>query len=524
MNALFYLRRVKLKNQLKNLLHKPSQLIFVLILIALLILTLVSGNAAGRRPGHLFRDVQELNAIAVMLYFMMFVMTVNDGFSRGGSLFSLSDVNLLFPAPLMPQTILFHGLLQQMSASLLIGIFLLFQYSNLHETYGISFGQLLGLLLGYALSIFLGKVTAMLAYSITNGDDRKQWAGKAVLYGLSGVFLLDLLVCALQGGTGQFLVRAVAAINGPFFHYLPVAGWVGLATNGILNDNPVLILLGVLLCAFYLALLIFLIFRMDPDYYEDVLKSAETSHSAITAKKEGVVTEAAPTKVRVGKIGLGRGWGASVFYYKHQIENRRARKYLLSTSSLIYAATVILFAVFLRRVGLLPVFLMSSYLQLFSSMLGRLNLELTRPYLYLVPEPPMKKLIWSLAEALPSAVLEGTVIFVPVGLILALNPVTILLCIAARLSLAMLYASANLAVERIWGGASSRGLAFLLFLLVAVVLAVPGIAAVLLLTITFQITSASVLLAAFSACNLPVSLLTLFLCRNMLQYAELNNQ
>lgn len=524
MNTLLYLRRMKLKNQLKSLFRKPSRLIYVLILIALLVLTLVGGSAADQEPGHVFRNVQELNAIVIALYFMMFVITVNDGFSRGGSLFSLSDVNLLFPAPLLPQSILFYGLIQQMSASLFIGIFLLFQYANLHRSYGISFGQLLFLLLGYALSVFLGKVTAMLAYSVTNGDDRKKGIGKAILYCLSGVFLIDLLVNALREGTSQILNRAVETANGAMFHCLPVAGWIGLATNGVLNENPVLILLGFLLCALYLALVVFLIFRMDPDYYEDVLKSAEVSQSAITAKKEGMMTEAAPAKVRIGRTGLGRGWGANTFYYKHLIENRRARKYLLSTSSLIYAATVILFSVFLRQAGLLPVFLMSVYLQMFSSMLGRFNLELTRPYLYLIPESPMKKMLWSLAESLPSAVLDGVAIFVPVGLILTLDPLTVLLCIVARLSFALLYASANMVVERIWGGVSSRGLAFLLFLLVAVGLAVPGVVATSVLSIVFHTGSPLVLLTAVSVCNLPVSLLALFLCRNMLQYAELNNQ
>ena len=140
MSALFYLGRIKLKNQLKSLIQKPARLICVLLLAACLLLTLVSGSLS--RPDRELRDLGELTAICLALYFLMFLLTANAGFSRGGNLFNLSDVNMLFTAPLRPQTVLFYGLLQQMATSLLIGIFLLFQYATLHEAYGISYWHL----------------------------------------------------------------------------------------------------------------------------------------------------------------------------------------------------------------------------------------------------------------------------------------------------------------------------------------------------------------------------------------------
>ena len=44
------------------------------------------------------------------------------------------------------------------------------------------------------------------------------------------------------------------------------------------------------------------------------------------------------------------------------------------------------------------------------------------------------------------------------------------------------------------------------------------------MSILFWMESSAAVLAAVSVCNVLMSLLALFLCRNMLQYAELNQQ
>lgn len=521
MNALLYLRGRKLKNTFRGMFRKPARLIYLIVILALLVLTLVGGRAADREPGHTYRDPQELAAIALALYTLMFTITVGNGFSRGGSMFSMSDVNLLFPAPLRPQIILFHGLLQQMTASLLAGIFILFQYSTLHSAYGISYGVLLFLLLGYAAAVFLGQVTAVLIYSHTNGNARRQRIGQEILYGMIGAFLLYLALNSLRDGTAPALRRAVECANGTVMRCLPVSGWLSLTVSGLLTGRWSSLVLGFGVCAAYLGFLIFLIFRTDADYYEDVLKSAEISQSAIAAKKEGTV--ATPQNVRVGKTGLNSGWGASVLFTKHRIENRRTQKFLLSTNALIFALTTIGFALFMRKEGILPVLLMAIYMQLFSSLLGRFNLELTRPYIYLIPEPPFRKMLWALAEEIPASLVEGIVTFVPVGFLLSLPPLEVAVCIAVRLSFTLIYVAADVVVERLWGGVTLRVLIFVLLFAVALGLAAPGCILAILAGVKagFSMTQA---LLVLTACNVPTAFLALYLCRNMLQYAELNNQ
>ncbi len=101
--------------------------------------------------------------------------------------------------------------------------------------------------------------------------------------------------------------------------------------------------MGLGLCAAFAAILILVIEKSNSDFYEDVLKTAEVSQSAINASKQGVVAETAPTHVKLGKTGFGRGAGAEMFYYKHKLENRRSRILILDTVSLIWVACVIFF-------------------------------------------------------------------------------------------------------------------------------------------------------------------------------------
>lgn len=521
MRPLLYLVRISAKNRLLELRKKPSRIIYIVILLALLVFVLAS--ASRMEMPMTARNVNELTAIAAAFYTMMFIMTASAGFSRGGNLFTLSDSVLLFTAPIRSQTILFYGLLRQMGLSLVMGFFLLFQYATLRSAYGISVAQMLGLLVWYGVAIFVGQVTAMVLYALFCHDEKQKKAARFVFCGFFALCAAYVLGKALLGGSlDGVLSRVVETVSGGFLYALPIGGWLGLAAKGILNGGAGLVLQGAGLCAALLAALLFLLFRTDQDYYEDVLKSAELSYSAIAAKKEGTMQEATPANVKVGKTGLRGGWGASALLRKHLLENRRSKKLLLPSNSLMFACITFVFCAFMRDAGVVPAFVMATYLQLFTALMtGRFNYELLRPYIYLIPEPPLKKLLWALAETAPAALLDALVVFVPVGLILALPPVELVLVIVARLSFSAVYLAADIAVERIWGGSVSKVLVMLLYMALALAIMAPG---VILAVVTAIGSSSPAAFAAMSLVNFAMSLLVCFLCRNLLQHVELSGQ
>ena len=522
MRPLRYLALTTMKNRLREMVKKPARLIYAIVLLALLAFTMVGGSHTG--GGGPYHSLDGLTAIVLAFYTIMFIMTANAGFSRGGSIFNLSDATLLFTAPVRPQTILFYGLLRQMGTSLLVGFFLLFQYANLHNFYNVTVFQMAALLVLYGCAIFLGQVAAMMLYAFTSHDQRRQKLCRAVFTGVYALCGMWLAARCLPYGLEGIGARAAEQAAGGFLYAVPVGGWLSLAAKGTLVGEWSLVVQGVGLCVLLTVILLWLLFRMNPDYYEDVLKSAEISYSAISAQKEGTMREALPANIKVGRTGLRGGWGPSAFFCKHLLENRRSRKFILPANSLLFAVITVIFCVFTKGGGLLPTFLMATYLQLFSAMTtGRFSYELTRPYLYLVPEPALKKLLWALAETMPSMVLDALVVFFPVGVLLRLSPAEFLAAVLARISFGIVYLSADIAVQRIWGGSVSRVLVLLLYLAISLAVMAPGVALALAGGLGGDLGTVGMLLLTVAG-NLPASLLVLFLCRNLLQYAELSSR
>ena len=521
MSALRYLIVTGFKNRLREMVKKPSRIVYAVLMLAVLILMLVSGSHTGERE---YSDIAGLVAIASGFYTAMFLMTVNAGFSRGGNLFNLSDVSLLFTAPIRPQTVLFYGLFRQMGMSLFVGFILLFQYANLHNIFGITISQMVALLLFYAAAQFSAQVAAMLLYAYCCNHPRRKRVCRTVMAGIYALCAFWIILKGLDGPLDSLADRALAAVNGPVLCLAPVGGWLGLAAKGVLLGEAAPVLIGLALCAALVGLMVAALFHMDPDFYEDVLKSAEISYSAISAKKEGTMQEALPDRIKVGKQGLGRGWGASTFFRKHLVEDRRCKKLPLTATGLIFGGIAIVFALFTADEGPLPTLIMATYFQMFSAMTtGRFNYELLRPYLYLVPEPALKKLLWALAQTVPAMAVDALVVFIPVGLILRLTLPEILVLLLARMSFGVVYLAADIAVERIWGGNAAKMLVMLMYLAIALVIMAPGAVLAIVSAAGGGLGMSGALLVD-SGINLTMSLLVFFLCRNLLEYAELSGQ
>ena len=523
MKGMRYLFLTTVKNSLKELLRKPSRLITSLLFVAALALVIVSGNMGGvPEGGDQSRATAELYAIVLALYAVVFVLGINKGLSSGASFYTMSDVNLLFGLPVSPKRILVYGLIKQMGTSLLVGFVLIFQYAWLHNLYGLSLWGLIAILLGYGAVMFCTQLTAMAIYSFTSGNPgRKRAVGWIIKALCAAVLALLALPAALD--RQHWLAAVVGAANGPVFDLIPVAGWVRYAVVGALEGQYLALALGLAGVVAYVLLVLFAVTRTHADFYEDVLQATEVAHSVVAAKKEGKLAEAAPAKVKLGRIGLGRGWGASVFFYKHLLENRRGRLFLLDSMSLLFAAMCIAFSFFMREMGPIPVFSFCVYMQLFSTSTGRWARELLQPYVYLAPAPPFRKLMMICGESLLKTVAESLVIFVPIALILPLTPLDLAACVAARIGFGLLFMAGNLLTERLLGSWGNKAMILLLYMLIMLLLCAPGVALGIFLGILAGETLGfAAAMLAILAWNLLAALVIGYLCRNILNDVELN--
>lgn len=519
MSALLYLVSHKAKNRIREIFRRPSELVLMLIGAALVCFVVFTGNmdtasAAVRPP-------EELSAIIFALYALVFVLTAKNGFINGASMFSMADVNLLFTGPNKEKTLLSYGLFSQMGRSLMLGLFILYQYSWVHRVYGVTLTDLVLILVGYGMTAFLGQMAAMLLYSFTSGSDSKVRAAKGIFYGVIGAFVLFFAFLVLRAPAGEILPRVLAAAATPVLHFFPAAGFIRLGVVGAMNRSLIHTAIGLGCFIGSLVLYYILISVLDMDFYEDVLKATEVSFSAITARKEGKAQEMAPRNVKVGKTGLGKGFGASVIAQKHKVENRRGKVLLLDLTSVILALVTIAFAYFTKEA--IGAFVMSLYLMVMTIGTGRWAKELVFPYAYLIPEPSFKKLLYMLKEQLPALLMQSAVTFIPFYFLLHCDILTIAAFILARTAAGWLFIGVDLLLHRWFGAGSNKALLIMFYFLFCTLSCVPGaVLAVVLFQILFL--PLSFCLLAMVGFNILLALLLLYLSRNVLSASEFNNK
>ena len=159
-------------------------------------------------------------------------------------------------------------------------------------------------------------------------------------------------------------------------------------------------------------------------------------------------------------------------------------------------------------------------MQMFSEALSRFGRELTKPYIYLIPESSFSKLLSALRQSVMNGFWESLVVFVPAGLILGLD-----LWDHCRAGAGPLVVHAGLQCRHGGGnaavcGVSSKFLTMFFYVLLMLLIALPGAAAAIALGAMGY--PEALCYAALAVLNVPMALLALFLCRNMLQCAELN--
>lgn len=516
MSALNYLTLTQFKNRVKGIFRSPAKLIYTIFIIALLVFVIFAGGMAGEDG--LGTPNDQLGAIIVGYFALMFLLTVNSGFSTGMSIFKMADVNFLFVGPFKPVRVLFHGMFNQMATSLLMALVILFQYGWMHSEFGVGVGGLLIVVVGYGLAVFTGQITAMVIYAVSSGRERVRKTLRVVYVVVCVVWATYILYRAL--GAENLLDGVCVAAVDPIGRLFPVAGWLGAACYEALLGSYASAGALVAVWAIYTAALIIIMAKVDQDYYEDVLQSTETTFAAQSAAKEGRIADAAPKKVSVGKTGLGKGWGASAFYYKHRVENRRSRKWLLSGMEIVFVIVNLGFAFFMREGGIIPVLAFAAYMMFFYVATGRLVKEMTRPYVYLVPEPPMKKLLWCLRESAAGYLTSAILSFGPMLFYVQAPIPSVLAAAVAYFTYAYLFTAGNLVTERIFGTVTVKALTFIFYFVVLIILAIPGIAAAVLVVISLPEWCA---LLALAGVNVLVTLIAMFLCRNILACAELNN-
>ena len=274
--------------------------------------------------------------------------------------------------------------------------------------------------------------------------------------------------------------------------------------------------------------------KSDSDYYEDVLQNTETTYEVKKAAKEGNINMNLPgQKIRKGKDR------------RHRPRMGRQRLFLqagkgnappfspgiLGGSTIMLAAVGAFISIVMMNSGddgepmsssliMMVATITSIYVLFFLNAAGPWSKEMMKPYLYMVPQSPFKKLFFASLTSLLTPIADGLVAFPLIGALVRANPLTVIICFLMFISFGFLFTAFNILSERLFGQMANKGMILMLYALVLMVSTAPGVAAGIVLGVAFQAPPFLMGLPVF-LWNTGVSALVYFLCKETIGDIEL---
>ncbi|MCR5795132.1 MAG: CPBP family intramembrane metalloprotease [Solobacterium sp.] len=369
------------------------------------------------------QEALELGLLAIST--VVLSVSILNAEKNGTKLFLPADVTLLFASPMKPQSVLMFRLATQLSTALAGSIYLLFQLPNLMLNMGLSLWCALSLFAVWFFIMIFGKLVQMLLYLLEAEHGSLKNVIRTGLYAVFGIVTAGFILYSLRSDA-SLIEKAVSYFNAPVTRWIPVIGWIKGFSLSVFENRPLYALLyGVLLLA-SAGIILWVISRMDVDFYEDAMKSSEETAQLIEKvqnSRQGI-TFAGKRKFdsNLDRGGFTRGSGPNVYFFKTLYNRFRFAKFRFFTKTMITyilacAALGVVMRVVVQSDSVLPMMFLLAAMVFFRSLGNPMNEDVQQPYFALIPESTFKKLFFSLAggtvscflDVLP-AVLIGTLI------------------------------------------------------------------------------------------------------------------
>ena len=405
---------------------------------------------------------ESIPAATMILLLVVVLWGIYGGSKKGSDFFLMADANILFAAPLKAQTVLMFRLSFQMLALLFFTFYLIFQVPSMKLILGLDNFAIVAIFLAWGMLLFMSKLMSVFTYTLTATYEHLK------KYVVPFVFAVGLLVVAATGAvyisTGNDYMATLRLTYGAdWSNYIPVFGWYKAMVMNAINGHVFASLGYMALNLVFLIALVWGIWHIKADFYEDALAGAQKRDDMTKAALEGrninkdkkqsaKRTQKLERKVR--KSYELKGWGASVFLHKSILNRRRFSKFGFVTNTLLlYLAIGGLGAAFmayktdLREISVIGLIMA---LTLFFRNFGNpIEIESSHNWLFLVPEDPYKKVLYAILAGSVDCVLDLLPGIVVATVILCGNPLMALLWLATLVSMDFMFSCFGLLLQAI---------------------------------------------------------------------------
>jgi len=322
-------------------------------------------------------------------------------------------------------------------------------------------------------------------YIFTNGNPRRKNMVKIVLYSTIGAVLFMILLIQKQNQVG--IMEAVFRVtDSSWFGYVPVAGWITMFFIGVVQGSLVSIIIPLMLFLIVGIMIISLLTIGTADYYEDVLLSTEVTYQTQKAAKEGSnIPRRSNKKIKVkdDDKGIGNGIGAMAILHKHILEMRRKSRFIFIDNYTIFLMIGLGVAAYNLKMkgapkevvyGILGILI---YIQYFFTIMGRLKIELLKPYIYLIPEKSAKKVFAASMTSIIKPCVDGVFVFAVFAIMGGADPLTCVFSALAYGASGVVFTAMTILYQRVLGGQPSKMVQMLIGVLLLFSIMTPAIIA-----------------------------------------------
>ena len=458
MKLFLYYALHSVKNQIKKLCRSW----FIIFFICCILLGAIIGIGAGliaehfsgdedipaeEEPGEI-EEIEEINAeqvkkilctavcaITLVVFLSNFIMADKSG----ASVFTMPDVNLLFAAPMKPQSVLLFKLMNQILLMVAASVYLVFQIPNLVVHVGLDALTVISVFAAWIFILIYGKLINVFVFTLTSTKTNLKRFIRPTAYALIAVLALSFLAFYKTGS--DTLPGAVLSFFGnTATRYIPIYGWIKGMVMWSAEGNALMFAVSLVLLVLGVVALAFGAWRIKADFYEEAMAKSQETAELLSASTEG--STAKRKKDRSEKLerdGLNRGSGANIFFFKSLYNRFRFAhfKFFTKTSEtyLVISVGVVLISIF-AKIDIDFTWLGIGFCALvfFRSLGNPMAQDMSKDYLITVPATSHSKVFWSLAAGTVDCALDILPAFIVSAIFLKANILTVIslfvLCIA----------------------------------------------------------------------------------------------
>ena len=381
-----------------------------------------------------FTPLAKLDLIitAVILFLTVFLILFMDK----SSFFLPADAALLFTSPLSPQSIVAFRLSCETAAMLFAGLYFVFQLPNLIVNMGIGIPTAIIIFLAYILFLIVIDLIKVALYLYSAADQKKRSRVKYLAFGILLAVVAGALVYRNAKGIDSIPAAGAAFLASEYTRYVPMIGWCKGIVMYAAEGNYIASALCAAVTIAGCGLILFVISKINTDFYEEAMAKSEEVAALQRAQKEkgGLFGSTAKRKTdrteKLRRDGLKHGSGASIYFFK-ELYNRFRFAYLgfITKTMITYLIVGVGLAAILRLVAdvreYAPVALVLGGLAFYRTLGNPLEKDTSLHYFTTVPAGIRAKLLWSIFAGTVNTALDLVIPMAVAAVIMGTGPLKV---------------------------------------------------------------------------------------------------